>query len=231
MLSSCAHRGAPRDLQIQQEPDEVLAQICSAGETVAEASGVVQIRAQSPEASGQFPASVQVNSQSRTLDLEVTNPLGGTEAKIRVEGTNYQIEAGRGKKARQEKGTGTWGGIPLHWAVDLFLGRFPCPSKTEHHAKIESGNVLVVRVPPSLAGGEEIFRYSLDIMQSDRKVWPKSLQWSRSGILASEVKFQFSSPEDATRSPMRWEAVSSRGEVKAKWREREVRQFKGEGRS
>jgi hypothetical protein len=228
LLSSCAHRGRIEEAPNLQDPSEILAQICSVGAGIEQASGVVQIRAKSPEASGQFPASVLVKSLGRILDLEVTNPLGGTEAKIHVEGTQYKIEAGRGKTTRQEKGMGTWGGIPLHFAVDLFLGRVPCPRQQELKITVEPDHFLVVRVPASLSSGEEIFRYGLESSYRGQPAWAKSLEWKRSGIEQSGVQFLFFAPEESTRSPTRWEALSDRGEVKAKWREREIRKSKGE---
>jgi hypothetical protein len=229
-ISSCAHRPIlEKNPHLQnKQPSEVLLDICTIGHDIEHVSGTLQMRAKSPEASGQFPASVMVDSAQRRLDLEVTNPLGGTEARIRVEGQSYRIIAGRGEKSRQEEGHSTWAGIPLHWAVDLFLGRFPCPKRDGLQVSFDDHQQLVARVEASLSGGEEVYRYHLDVSDDGTRIWPRMLEWKQAGALGAEVRFQFFSPEDGTQSPTRWEVESSRGEIKAKWRERDLRILKRE---
>lgn len=223
LVSSCAHTGPLRDSRTQRDPVQTLESLCSIGLDVEEASGTLQMRAKSPEASGQFPAIVTVNSKESLLHLEVTNPIGGTEARVQVKGAQYLIEAGRGKKLQKQEGNGTWGGIPLSWAVDLFLGKVPCPTRKVQTVDFDQEGRLRATVSADLAGAQETFVYRVEFPEDEGRAWPTALEWSRSGVFQTAVSFQFASPEEGTRSPTRWEAVSDRGEVKAKWRSREIR--------
>ena len=218
---SCAHRGTVQEVTPTGDAKAVLEGICAIGSDITESAGTLQVKAKSTEASGQFPATVKATAQPRGLDLEVTNPLGGTEARIQVRDSRYEISAGAGKKARHESGARSWGGIPLDWSVDLFLGKVPCPTRELKSVAFAEDGRLRVETASDLEGAGEVFLYTLE-KATTGAAWPVALDWSRSGVFSAAVKFQFSSPEDATRSPTRWEAVSSRGEVKAKWREREI---------
>src|SRR5687768_265187 len=85
LIASCSSRVVRED----QDPAVLLRSACSVGEGVTQAVGAVWLRAKSKEASGQFPANVKATST--TLDLEVTNLIGGTEAWISVRGRKYEI--------------------------------------------------------------------------------------------------------------------------------------------
>jgi hypothetical protein len=219
LSSSCAHRGtvAPDG---SKDPRQLLSEICSVGSEILEVGGTLQMKAKSKESSGQFPATVRAVLEPRELDLEITNPLGGTEARVSVRGANYQIEAGSGAKARKQAGTQSWAGIPLNWSVDLFIGRIPCPKESNAAVTLDADGRLRVEVPGDLSGQAQIFLYSLE---DSSPAWPKALEWKLTGTLPAAVRFEFSAPEEGSRSPTRWEAISDRGEVKAKWRSREVR--------
>jgi|GEM_PF-1404875 len=220
--SSCAHRGAVIPAPTR-DPKQTLFEICSVGSDIIEAGGTLQMKAKSKESSGQFPATVRAVLEPRELDLEITNPLGGTEARIRVRGANYQIEAGSGAKARKQAGSQSWAGIPLDWAVDLFIGRIPCPAAANSAVSLDADGRLRVEVPGDLSGQMQVFLYTVETPDGSRPAWPTTLEWSRTGSLPAAVRFEFSGPEEGSRSPTRWEAISDRGEVKAKWRNREVR--------
>jgi hypothetical protein len=227
--SSCAHRGALQEVAQTRDAPKVLAEICAIGNDIIGSTGTLQVKAKSTEASGQFPATVKASLEPHTLDLEVTNPLGGTEARILVRDSKYDISAGSGKKARHEAGARSWGGIPLDWSVDLFLGKVPCPNRTLKNVTFSEDGRLRAETASDLEGAGELFLYTIENGSATGSVWPVALEWSRAGVFATAVKFKFSGPEDGTRSPTRWEAVSDRGEVKAKWREREVQRKRVSG--
>src|SRR5262249_16209508 len=140
-----------------------------------------------------------------SLVLEVTNLLGATQAVITVQGPHYTItvpdKAGNTKK---REGAGSWGGIPLKWASDLFLGKIPCPSSaalTSARLSVNSDKQLVAEV-----GSAEKFIYGF--REWGGKAWPESLHWERGG---HAVDFKFDDPEDRTHSPRKWEAKSAQG--------------------
>ncbi len=210
--------------QKKSDPGYWLTRACEPGEGIRQVNGSVWLKANSKEASGQFPASISVTAPS-TLQMEVTNLVGGTEALVRVNRDEYSIEIpGKKKSAPQsQKGYGTWGGIPLRWSTDLFLGRIPCPPaesfKTLRPQRIgEEG--LKVEVPEGLGLPTESFEYHFRVWLGE--AWPDSLVWTRGGSMPVRVEFKFEEPEDLTRSPRKWEAKSDQGEVKVRWRERNV---------
>jgi hypothetical protein len=216
VLTSCAHVPAHE----KEDAQAMLARTCSVGSDVSSAHGAVWIRARSKEESGQFPAQVRATAPS-SLRLEVTNLVGGLEAVISVQDGRYTIEV-PGKKSRAESGTGSWGGIPLRWATDLFLGRIPCPTQTElKSARVSTlDGKLEVRVPAGLASGEQVFVYGYRNYAGH--IWPEKLHWEQKGSFGAAVDFVFDQPEDKTLSPLKWQARSDRGEVKTRWRDRSV---------
>ncbi len=218
-LSGCAHSTQKKIT----DPKELLARACEPGRDIKTAKGIAWLKAQSKEASGQFPASVLAHA-SGPLKIEITNPLGGREALIEVSDSKFKIH-GTGSKVRTQEGYGTWGGIPLNWASDLFIGRIPCPHLSSNQGQgvstsVDSAGDLVVETRQDGAGATEKFIYHFRDL--DGVPWPEALHWERSGPLAVSVDFKFDDPEDQTRSPRKWEAKSVRGEVRARWRDRNV---------
>jgi hypothetical protein len=218
LLSSCAT--APSAKKV--DPATLYEDACSIGANSRTVKGAVWLKAQSKEASGQFPAYVTAQAPDR-LRMEVTNLVGGTEAVISVQGQKYSIRVPK-QKARNEQGHGSWGGIPLRWATELFLGRVPCPAPGKAPAGASltraGDDELRVDVPAALGGDPETYVYKFRGWAG--RLWPESLHWERQGGFAVAVDFKFDDPEDKTGSPRKWEAKSAQGEVKLRWKDREV---------
>jgi hypothetical protein len=220
ILSSCSHAPSQKGaLRSQIEPKALLAEACSPGHDLREARGVAWMKAKSPDASGQFPASIQAKAPS-SLKLEVQQPLGGTAAILTIEGRDLQIEIpGKPERGRRERDS--WAGIPLRWATDLFLGKIPCPdakSLAQASLVIDSDDELIVSVPSDSTGKLARFVYRFDEKKTGH-FWPKFLHWE-SG--SAGVDFEFDDPESETQSPLKWQAKSKQGEVKIRWRDREI---------
>jgi hypothetical protein len=220
-LAGCAHGPSTKELS---DPKYLVAQACEPGTSSQEVKGSIWMKAQSKDASGQFPANVTAKAPDN-LTLEVVNLLGGTQAIITVEGKKYTILVpDKNGKNRKREGQGSWGGIPLNWASDLFLGKIPCPSReslVSARLSVSPDHDLIVEVPASgaaSAGGEK-FVYSFRSWGG--KAWPERLHWEHAGTQAT-VDFKFDDPEDKTHSPRKWEAKSAQGEVKVRWRDREA---------
>ena len=210
---------APDEATRGRDPKYLLDQACSVGRSVNSAKGSAFMKAKSPDAEGQFPVDVAAEAPSK-LRLEVQNPIGGTEAIILVEGERYELQVPK-KKEAGEKGTGSWAGIPLRWATDLFLGRVPCPrSEDIHSSKLNEKGSLVIQTTASVRGAAETFVFTFK--KESGEPWPDTLHWEREGAFAVSVDFKFSDPESRTRSPQKWEAKSARGEVKVRWRDRRI---------
>jgi len=217
LMTGCAHLSEHQ----KRDPQYLLGQACFAGSMVKKASGSVWIKAKSPETSGQFPADVLAQAPS-TLKMEVTNLLGGTEATIVISGDQMVIDSLHKKPGETAvERQGSWAGIPLRWAVDLFLGRLPCPPEG---AQLRSpGDDVLMAQTSSVDGHTETYEFHLRDYAGG--LIAESLIWSQAGQNGSSlnrVEFHFYDPEDHTQSPKRWEAVSTRGEVKVRWRDRVV---------
>lgn len=218
----CAH--APRQKEavtLERDPKALLAQVCSPGRDVGAVQGSVWLKAKSKEASGQFPGMVQVKAPA-SLRLEVTNMLGGTEAVLTVDGPRYSIDVPNHEN-RSQKGSHSWGGIPLRWATELFLGRIPCPAEVsvrDARLSLDREGALVVETQPSVESESE--RYVYRLRQLADRVWPEALHWEKKGAFSTSVDFKFEDPEEGTGSPKKWEARSEQGEVKTRWRDRTV---------
>lgn len=205
-------------LRETDSPELWLEHACRPGSMLQTVKGSVWLKAKSKEASGQFPAAVEAQADG-SLILEATNLIGAKEAVIRVKNQRYEIEV-PGKPARNERGTGEWGGIPLRWAPDLFLGRIPCPSSRraqDLRLSRDPEGRLKVETRPNLQSEGEVFLYSFRDWAGSP--WPEKLRWQRGTLV---VDFQFDQPEPKTRSPQKWEAVSRDGEVKVRWKNRET---------
>lgn len=215
----CAH--AP--VAPSGDPKDLLIQACDPGKAIRTSKGSVWIKAKSKEASGQFPAVVQVNGPE-SLKMEVTNLVGGTEAFITVEGKHYTIKV-PGKKNASSEGSDSWGGIPLRWATELFLGRVPCPPQAERKTAqvvLTPKGELQVSARATLEHDAE--KYVFTFKKWEGREWPEGLHWERLGSVPVSVDFKFDDPEEGTHSPKKWEAKSDRGEVKVRWKDREVTQ-------
>lgn len=219
LISSCSTgTKAPGTLQNRIKPPELLAQACMPGTQSNGVSGVAWLKAKSSKASGQFPANIQATAPDR-LRLEVETPFGGTYAVLTIKGGAYKVVV-PGKPEQSREGKTSWGGIPLKWATDLFLGRIPCPdaaSRATAHLSITNDDELVVEVPAKDSNPEEKFVFMFD--EKSGKFSPKSLHWEKDD---AEVDFQFSDPDPKTLSPLKWQAKSAQGEVKIRWKDREI---------
>jgi hypothetical protein len=218
MLAGCAGK-AP----IQHEdPKLLIGQACAPGRDIQSVQGSVWLKAKSKDASGQFPATVAVKTPN-SLKMEVTNLIGGTEAIISIDGKSYRIDMPSRKDKTIADSSGYWAGIPLRWATDLFLGKIPCPTEAAlSQAKLSATpeGDLVVDVPAGLEKEAERFTYRFRTYAG--KPWPESLHWQRLGTVPVNVEMTFDDPEDHTDSPRKWEAKSDRGEVKVRWKDRQL---------
>lgn len=197
---------------------------CAVGADIHSVTGSVWLKARSQDASGQFPALVEAHAPDR-LTLEVTNLIGASQAVIAVTGSHYVITQPDSSKpggSTTQEGRDSWGGIPLRWAADLFVGRIPCPTS----ASVKSGASLSVSDGQlTVATRESGERFVYQFRSWGGKPWPESLHWERAspaGASPLAVDFKFDDPEDLTGSPRKWEAKSSQGEIKARWRERKL---------
>lgn len=218
VVVGCAHK--PVSPFEGRDPKILLENACQPGRDNAKGvEGTVWMKASSKEATGQFPATVLARVPA-SLNLEVQNLLGGTEAVIRIDGQHYQVEVPN-KPQHTQKGSYSWGGIPLEWATELFLGRIPCPpADSWKNLKLSvQDDRLVAEVPASLTHDQQTFTYTF--IQWNKRPWPESLHWERKTATVF-VDFKFGNPDNATGSPQKWEARSPHGEVKVRWKEREM---------
>lgn len=218
-MSSCAHGPNQRlGLQSRFKPRELLYLACVPGAGVKKVRGNAQMQVKSEEASGRFTAMIDASAPDE-LKLEVLRPLGGTYAILSVHGSSYSINV-PGHPDRSRSGTESWAGIPLRWATDLFLGRIPCPNETESQAariSISSDDELDVEIPRSARQDSQEFHYRFRAQSGS--FWPEALNWQSDG---TSVDFRFDDPDSETLSPRTWEAKSTRGEVKTRWRDRQM---------
>lgn len=188
------------------------------------------MRLESKEAKGQFPATIEARKPDQ-VQIEVTNLLGGREALIEVKQGKFSVDVPQKEGGtRHGEGEGSWGGIPLRWASRLFLGQIPCP------IEIEESKIRLERNPDGdLIAETQFERFVYRFRSWAGKAWPESLHWERKEIqpkkksfgaaaeaVGAVVDFKFDAPEDQTGSPKRWEAKSSKGEVKLRWREMRI---------
>ena len=210
LLGACAHLPVEKG----EKPDALLADACRPGSTILSLKGSIWMKLDSKEAKGQFPADVSAHVPDQ-VTLEVTNLIGSREALILVNQGKYSVEVPSkdGGPSRKSGGQGSWGGIPLQWASDLFLGRIPCPKASAATLKInvgENGDLVA-------EGGGERFVYHFRSWAG--RAWPESLHWENLAQPGLSVDFKFDDPEDKTGAPKKWEAKSSRGEVKVRWKD------------
>jgi hypothetical protein len=201
---------------VTYSPAELAQYACDPGKNIQSVNGHLWIKADSKEVSGQFPADIQATS-TQQLKMVVTNLLGGTLGVISISGNHYEIIEGSGLKGKKAEGSGSWGGIPLRWASDLFLGKIPCPSITalnQYKLSTTLEDELVIESEDQ----KFVFRFKTH----QGKPWPEALHWERLKERVTSVDFSFSNPHEKTKSPQRWEAKSSLGAVKVRWRDQEI---------
>lgn len=219
IMSGCATATVGRGW----EPRALLDVACSPGAKIIGVEGGVWLKAQSKSASGQFPAQIRAEAPDQ-LQMEVTNLIGGQVAVIRVNGSKFDINLPE-KGGRSRTGYDSWGGIPLRWATDLFLGRIPCPPtsvwKSAEITVSDSGELVVQTF--SAGGKRRAEKFVYGFRSWAGKPWAERLRWERLGASRSHVDFRFDDPEDESRSPRKWEAVSEQGEVKVRWKDRKSR--------
>ena len=216
-LSACGH-------VTLKDTDLSFQSVCSPTPHVSDVKGSVWMKARSKEATGQFPALVHAVDQGR-LELQITNLLGASEAVVKVDEKTFTIES-HNPKISSQKGSGVWAGIPLKWATVLFLGQMPCPDaaaqKSMMLSKGEKEGELRVRIPAAAgqSGDEESYVYSFKSWAG--QPWVDHLFWERKGSRPLTIEIQFDDPDPAQNLPRRWEAKSSLGEVKVRWKDREL---------
>ncbi len=204
----------------QHTAAELFEYACSPGQGVRTASGRIAAKVSSSEFSGQFLAHVLADSDGH-LKLDVANPLGGTQVLIQVNQGNYEILNYADRDQVPQIGRDYWGGIPLKWASSLFLGRIPCPpSDASLRLDLGTEGELIATWFDSNENDRQRFIYRFK--QLKQIPWPSSLRWTRDAKNSSQIDFEFESPEETTRSPEKWEARSPQGQVKVKWRTREI---------
>ena len=208
LLQACAH--APNKTEALPSPSAVLAQVCSTGRSVTHAEGMGWMKAKSKEASGQFEAAIRV--QEGALSLEVLKPFGGTLANLTVNGGTYHVEV-PGQPERNQSGSQNWGGIPLRWATDLFLGRIPCPEKLGEGASVS-------RTDDGIVARTDTDKFVYHMKDYRGQARPSRLSWT--GSNGASVDFEFDEFEEGTGSPEKWQAVSHSDQIKFAWRERKI---------
>ena len=220
---------APKDRPL--DPKYLKEQACKPGRDIKKVVGELWMKIHSVkpgEPNGQFPATVVATPGH--LKLEVSNLIGSTEASIAIDGEVYQIDvpASKSQKSQTAQGSKTWGGLPLKWGSDLFLGRIPCPTGTD---------LEKARISLTPDGGlsletstDELYEYHFKTIGGAS--WPESLHYEQKfpiemkvgarGKQSVVVDFKFDDQETETLSPKKWEARSDQGEVKVRWRKRDV---------
>ena len=214
------------------DPKYLKEQACKPGRDIKKVVGSLWMKIKSTkpdEPNGQFPATV-VAEASGHLRLEVSNLIGSTEASIKIDDETYQVDVPSSKKqkAQSAQGSKSWGGLPLKWGTDLFLGRIPCPAPVEmDKARVsltQDGGLTIETATDEL--------YEFHFKNVGGASWPESLHYEQKFPVEMKVgsrgkptvvlDFRFDDQETGTLSPRKWEAKSDQGEVKVRWRDRDV---------
>jgi hypothetical protein len=228
-MPSCAHM----QVSNTESPESLLKEACSLGATNQAVRGSVWMTLDSKDAKGRFPATVEAQAPDR-VTIEVTNLIGSREALIQVNQGSYSVDIPDREtgKSRRADGVGAWGGIPLRWASELFLGRIPCPSR-EQQSSLGTPGGAPGRITVHMTNTGELLaetpveKFVYRFRQYAGKPWPEALHWERMGEHLREhqgetVDFKFDSPDDKTGTPKKWEAKSSLGEVKLRWSDLQI---------
>lgn len=207
---------------------ELMDAACPAGFS-RKVTGSVWTKIESPEMSGQFPASVLADYPKK-LAVEVTNLIGAPQAWLTIENGKNDLkftaenekEIGKAPRARD-----MLGGLPLELAPRLFAGGVPCPSDDQNQD---------IRVKQA-EGGIEVLALDLRSRVSTRYVylfakyagrpWVREAHWERlargggQGAKSNLITILREEPGDPDGAPKRWTALSSRGEIRVRWKDRQ----------
>ena len=212
LISSCAH--APKETAPLAADPQVLFNAACPSEPSKPVHGSVWMNVKSSKVSGKFPASVEITDADH-LKMEITDLIGSPQAIVTIVGSDYTIESpGKGDRMRKEKGARSWGGIPLEWATRLFSAKIPCPAETQPGKlwlSTDSEGHLVVKVQDE--------RYVYGFRTYAGKPWAESLHWEAG---ARKIDFTFDEPDRVDDKPRKWEATSDQGEVKVRWKDRQL---------
>jgi len=222
--SSCS--SLPKNLGTAQDLFEAT---CSGpqapGKSVTKVSGSIWAKVESPELKGQFPATVLAQAPNK-LALEVTNLIGSPQAWLKMEDghVNLKLTPATQRAYGQQSIRSIWGGLPLEFAPDLFLGRVPCPrTGTGRDLRISVVGERLEVIETDLATKARS-KYLYSYRGYDGRPWPKALTFQ--GVLKSgqaiRVDFEFESPSGAGAIAERWSATSTRGTAKVRWKDRAV---------
>ncbi|MEK7692398.1 MAG: hypothetical protein AAB425_15390, partial [Bdellovibrionota bacterium] len=105
--------------------------VCTLGQDLSsQKTGTLWIKAKTKTATGQFPAEVKITAPDQ-VKMIVLNPLGGTEAMVRVDGPKLSVKTfSTGEAEKERQAFETWNGVPIRWLGLLLLGRVPCPKNS-----------------------------------------------------------------------------------------------------
>lgn len=169
------------------------------------------MKAKSKEASGQFPANVQV-SDTAGLRMEVTQLMGARAALIEIRGTDFKVETPQqGSVSKKAK---SWGGIPLEWATSLFMDRVPCPEGSGWSWTFNPEQELV----GTRGSGPEQWKYK--VVERMGRPFVEGVRLEKSEQQSFELRREDPDPNDGW--ARRWEIKSAVGEVKVRWRDRKA---------
>ncbi len=196
----------------------------SSGKKTEKVTGSIWAKIESPELSGQFPATVLALS-SGELALEVTNLIGAPQAWVKIKNKKIEMKltAENQKAWKNSSQQLNLGGLPLEFAPGLFLGRVPCPSflgNSGLRMSVIGRKDLEVIETDSKTGKKNKYLYEFDSFEG--RPWVSNLIYD--GFLRSgqdlRVEFKFESPTAPDRSPRRWSASSKRGKIDVRWKDR-----------
>jgi len=226
LLSACAT--APKIGEFSDR--DLMAAACPAG-FVKKLSGSVWTKIESKEISGQFPATVLVDYPKK-LAVEVTNLIGSPQAWLTIDEGKTELrftaenEKEYGKPPRPRD---MLGGLPVELALRLFAGGVPCPSDDKNQA---------IRVKQTDDGGLEVIAMDLRTRLSTRYVYlftklaghpwvreaslEKLARSAKAGAKSNLITIRREEPSDPDGAPKRWSALSSRGEIRVRWKDRTV---------
>jgi hypothetical protein len=221
LVTSCATTATKVDNSILPVSEESLRArlrpYCQSS-NLTQIDGDLWMKIKSKEANGQFKAALLANLKAESLDLEVLNLFGGTEASVHILKDKYTVHRGKLVSGSViDEGLRTWSGIPLRWALDLFSSQMPCPFLVEGEKKwVFSGNELDgIRIEAK----DEQFEFRFKEESQVRYV--SNINW-KSTVRANQfVQVRFDSPENGY-SPA-FEIESPSGHVKVKWRSRNTK--------
>jgi len=202
----------------RDDPIKLIKGVCALDGAPREVIGSVWMKAKSKEASGQFPATVQARArpdEPLELRIEVNQLLGARAALIEIRGSDFKVETS--KQGSVNRKATSWGGIPLEWASQLFLDRFPCPNEQDL-SRIRWRWLSESELEGRPEVGEIVWRFKF--RRWNLKPWVESVFWQKAAGKTLEVTRDDPDPSEGW--ARRWEASSSSGQVKVRWKERKI---------